>query len=306
MIVDLNVFYSSLIAVALMITLGFIIGKKKWLDEHTNKKLINLLLMVAMPCALFGAFPDVFAIESLSLFFWGLGAGALIFILMIIISKIIFQQKLTGKNYFEYQFAFIFNNAVFLGYPLVSTIFGSEGLIPYAGFVLIFNLMLFSYGMMLFEKKFNVKHIGRAFINPNVIAVIVGALCLVFSIKLPDPAAMSISYIGGIMTPLSLICIGYMLSRAKLSKVIKDKKLVFTCLAQLVLGPLLAFGVMKLINAPSSVLAIIVLIQALPTATTLGLFAEKYNCDTESASGLVAVSTILSAITLPIVVFLVI
>jgi predicted permease len=288
-----------------MIGLGFFVGKKGWVDEHTNKKLISLLLMVAMPCALFGAFPDVFQAEYLNLFLWGIAGGILIFMAMILISRLIFQKKFFKKNHSEYQFAFIFNNAVFLGYPLVSTIFGADGLVAYAGFVLVFNLMLFSYGEILFEKKFNPKHIGRALINPNVIAVILGATCFIFSISLPKPISLSIDYVGGIMTPLSLICIGYMLSRAKFKKIIKEKGLVLTCIAQLILGPLIAFAVMKLVGAPKTVLAIIVLIQALPTATTLGLFAEKYSTDTQNASGIVAISTILSAITLPIVMLLV-
>jgi predicted Na+-dependent transporter len=59
-----------------------------------------------------------------------------------------------------------------------------------------------------------------------------------------------------------------MLNRAKLAQVFRNWRIVLTCLAQLILGPLIAFGVMKLINAPDSVLTIIVLIQALPTATT--------------------------------------
>jgi predicted permease len=289
-----------------MIALGFVLGKKQWLDEHVNKKLINLLLMVAMPCALFNAFPDVFEIGSLWLFVWGLGAGALIFLLTIILSRLIFQKRFFQKNFFEYQFAFVFNNAVFLGYPLINTTFGAQGLISYAGFVLVFNLMLFGYGIMLFEQKADLRHFGRALINPNVIAVLLGALCFTFSIALPSPVASSIGYVGAIMTPLSLVCIGYMLSRAKLIQVLKNRRIVLTCLAQLILGPLVAFGVMKLIGAPDSVLTIIVLIQALPTATTLGLFAEKYDRDTENASGLVATSTILSAITLPIVMLLVI
>jgi predicted permease len=305
MLIDLNIFYGSLITIAAMILLGFILGKKAWVDEHVNKKLINLLLMVAMPCALFNAFPDVFQMDSLQLLFWGLGSGALVFMVMILLSKILFFRKFSRKNYFEYQFAFVFNNAVFLGYPLISTIFGANGLIAYAGFVLVFNLMLFSYGVMLIEKKFDIRHVGRALVNPNIIAVLLGALVFVFSLKLPQPLTSTINYVGGIMTPLSLICIGYMLSRAQLSQVFRNRKIVLACLAQLILAPLTAFGVMKLIGAPDSVLMVIVLIQALPTATTLGLFAEKYDRDTENASGLVVVSTILSAITLPLVVFLV-
>jgi predicted permease len=305
MLVDLNIFYTSLLAVALIIVLGFILGKKQVIDEHVNKKLINLLLMIAMPCALFGAFPGQFQSSSMELFLWGLGGGALIFLAMIILSKILFMKKFSKKNFFEYQFAFVFNNAVFLGYPLISTIFGADGIISYAGFVLVFNLMLFGYGIMLFQQKFDIRHIGKALINPNVIAVILGAIFFIFSIQMPAPIDMSIGYVGAIMTPLSLFCIGFMLSRARLLHILKNKELVLTCIAQLLIGPLVAYIIMKLIGAPASVLAIIVLIQALPTATTLGLFAEKYGTDTENASGLVATSTILSAITLPIVMFLI-
>jgi predicted permease len=305
MLIDLNIFYSSLIAVAIMIAVGFALGKAGWVDEHFNKKLINLLLMVAMPCALFSAFPEVFHIDALWLLLWGLGAGLLIFLIMIFLSKLLFRKKFSPKNHFEYQFAFVFNNAVFLGYPLISTIFGADGLISYAGFVLVFNLMLFGYGVMMFEEKFTIQHIGRALINPNIIAVLFGALAFVFSFSLPGSLDLSIGYIGGIMTPLSLICIGFMLSRARLIEVLKNRKIVLTCALQLILAPLIAFSVLKIIGAPDSVLTIIVLIQALPTATTLGLFAEKYGRDTENASGLVVTSTLLSAVTLPLVVFLV-
>jgi predicted permease len=219
-------------------------------------------------------------------------------------SKLLFRKKRAPKDFFEYQFAFIFNNAIFLGYPIISTIFGADGLMSYVGFVLIFNIMLFGYGIMLFQQKFDLKHVGRALTNPNVIAVLLGALFFVLSIRLPSPIELAVDYVGGIMTPLSLICIGYMLSRAKLWQLLRQRQIVLTCAAQLILGPLIAFGLMKLIGAPDNVLYIIVLIQALPTATTLGLFAEKYGGNTANASGLVVVSTILSAVTLPIVMFL--
>jgi predicted permease len=169
----------------------------------------------------------------------------------------------------------------------------------------VFNLMLFSYGVMLFEKKLSLKHVVRAIINPNVIAIILGALFFLFSIQLPSALSMPISYVGAIMTPLSLICIGYMLSTAKLMKILKKKMLIITCVAQLILGPAIAYGLLTLIGAPSDVVHVIVLIQALPTATTLGLFAEKYGGDTSNASELVAVSTVLSAVTLPVLMLVV-
>jgi predicted permease len=303
MIVDLNIFYSSLAAVALIVILGFFVGKRGWVDEHTNKTLTNLLLSVAMPCALFTAFPSLFDPDTLQLFFYGFGGGLLVFTAAILVSRLIFRPKRSPKNFFEYQFAFIFNNASFLGFPLVNTIFGQAGLVPYGGFIIVFNLALFSYGIMLFQQKFDWRHLLSAAVNPNVVAVLMGTLFFVLSWQLPSFADQSVRYIGGMMTPMSLICIGFMLSRANLLKVLRRGQLVLTCVLQLTLMPLITYAILRLIKAPEIVVQVLVLIQALPTATSLGLFAEKYRDDTGNASELVALSTILSAVTLPVIMF---
>lgn len=299
--VDLSIFYSSLASVALIVSLGWVAGKRGWIDEHTNKTLVNLLINVAWPCALLGAFPGEFKAEYLNSFLYGLGGGIVVLLTAIVVSRLLFPRRRNPKNYFEYQFAFIFNNASFLGFPLVNAIYGQAGLVPYAGFIVVFNLALFGYGVSLFRQQFRLKDLGRTLVNPNVIAVVAGFLLFLFSIQLPEFIGNSVSYTGAMMTPLSLIAIGYMLSRANLRQVLRRRILVLTCLAQLILGPLITFVVLKLIGAPNDVIHILVLIQALPTATSLGLFAEKYRDDTGSASELVAISTVLSALTLPLV-----
>jgi predicted permease len=302
--INLTLFYSSLATIVLIILVGLFVSRKKWIDEHTNKTIINLLLNVAWPCALLGSFPSEYSPEHLENFLWGAGGGLLILTAVILISRILFRKKRHPHNYFEYQFAFIFNNASFLGFPLVSAIYGQDGLVPYSGFIIIFNLALFGYGVALFRENFSVKELLKTFLNPNVIAVLLGFLMFLFGINLPKFGDDTVRYLGAMMTPMSLVCIGFMLSRANLRQILKQKILVLTCLAQLILGPLITFVVLKLINAPLLVIQIIVLIQALPTATSLGLFAEKYHSesrtDVSHASELVAISTILSAVTLPL------
>ena len=102
------------------------------------------------------------------------------------------------------------------------------------------------------------------------------------------------------MTPLSLICIGYLLSRANLSGIWQKKRLFITCGLQLILGPILTLGVVSLLGSPAHVKVMLVLLQSLPTATTLGLFSEKYGGDVVEASEIVMISTFMSVITLPI------
>jgi predicted permease len=303
--IPLSIFYSSLVTVTLIIAVGWLAGWRGWIDEHTNKTIINLLLLVAMPCALFGSFPGQFDLMSLRSFLFGIAGGAAVLTAAIVISRLLFPRRRFRKKYFEYQFAYIFNNASFLGLPLISTINGGEVPISYAGFIIVFNLALFSYGIMLFQQKFDWRHIGQALLNPNIIAVVVGALFFLFGWRLPDFADNGVKFVGNMMTPLALICIGYMLSRSKLIQILRQKVLVLTCLAQLVLGPIVTFAVLSLMRAPTDVIFVLTLIQALPTATSLGLFAEKYYAgdasDVSSASELVAISTVLSAVTLPLI-----
>jgi len=307
--IPLPVFYSSLATIVLVIALGYFIGKKRWIDDSANKIITNLLLTVAMPCALFHAFPSKFEMAGLTSFLFGLGGGAAVFFVAIIVSRLLFRKKAAPKNFFEYQFAFVFNNASFLGLPLISTINGGTVPISYSGFIIVFNLALFSYGVMLFEQKFDWRHLAKAFLNPNIVAVLLGTLFFVFSWRLPNFADDAVKYVGNMMTPLALICVGYMLSRANLRQILRKKILLLTCAAQLIIGPAITFAVLWLIGAPTDVLFVLVLIQALPTATSLGLFAEKYRgdrADESSASELVAISTVMSAVTLPLVMWVVI
>ena len=123
-------------------------------------------------------------------------------------------------------------------------------------------------------------------------------------IKLPDFLTDSVRYIGGATTPLSIICIGYMLSQAKLLTVFKKWRLSLTAIIQLTLGPLVTFGALRLLNFPIEVVQVCTLIQALPTATLLGLFAVKYGGNATESSELVTISTLFSIVTMPLMVFL--
>lgn len=303
---NLNVFYNSLVVIFLIIILGFIFGKVKWLNKNTNSQLVNLLLMVFMPASLFNAFPGEFSEEYSELFFMGLIGGVVTMLLVIIAAKIVYNKKFfPGELTYEAQFSFAFNNATFLGYPLINMAFGEHGVIPYCGFIIAFNFALFSYGVWLFERKISLKFFLKVITNPNILAVVIGMALFLFRVNFGQIAPITssaIGYIAAATTPISLLCVGYMLSTANFKKIFKKWKLFIVAAIQLVFAPLITFFVTKvLFNFPDEVVLICTLIQALPTATSLGLFAEKYGGDVAEASQLVVVSTLMSALTLPLV-----
>ena len=303
--IELGDFYSRLGTIALIIALGFFLGRKKWISNATNGQVVNLLLMVFMPAALFSAFPNTYSTESLNMFLAGLVGGALVLFTLIITSRIVFNKWLyKGEIGYESQFAFIFNNATFLGYPIIATTFGQAGLVPYSGFIIAFNIALFSYGVFLFERKLSWRLVRDTVLNPNIIAVLLGVVVFLLSLKLPGFVTDGVSFVGSAMTPLSLICIGFMLSHAKFMAMIRKWRLFLTAAIQLTLGPTITYFLLSAMNFPAEVVVVCTLIQALPTATSLGLFAKKYGGNEVESSELVAISTLMSVVTLPIIISL--
>ena len=303
--ISLEQFYARLGAIGLIIVLGFILGKAKMISKETNQQLVNLLLTVFMPASLFVAFPSTYNEEYTQLFFYGLGGGMIVMILLILLSKLIFTKGIyKGELRFESQFALIFNNATFLGYPIVVNTFGEAGIIAYCGFIVTFNVALFSYGIYLFERKLTPKLLRRVLTNPNILAVILGMILYLATIRLPEFLTDAVDFVGSATTPLSVICIGCMLSRAKFSKLIRRWRLMLTAIIQLIVGPVVTYFALTFLRFPVEVVSVCTLIQTLPTATSLGLFATKYGGNEIESSELVAISTIFSAATMPLMVML--
>ena len=303
--IELTQFYARLGAIGLIMALGFMLGKMRLISDKTNRELTNLLLTVFMPASLFVAFPAEYNADSFSLFLSGLVAGIIVMLTLIILAKIIFNKRWMKNDLKdESQFALIFNNATFLGYPIVASTFGPSGILAYCGFIIAFNIALFSYGIWLFEHKITFKLFKSIIFNPNIIAVIFGMILFILNFKLPSFITDAVGYVGSATTPLSIICIGFMLSQAKLIKIFKKWRLMLTAIIQLTLGPLVTWGLLVLLKFPIEVVQVCTLIQALPTATSLGLFAVKYGGNSSEASELVTISTIFSIVTMPLMILL--
>ena len=303
--IELTQFYIRLGTIVLILILGFCLGKWKLISTSTNKEITNLLLTVFMPASLFVAFPDEYDENSLGLFFSGLVAGIIIMALLIIISRIFFNKWLfKGGLRYESQFAFIFNNATFLGYPIVASTFGPTGVIAYCGFIIAFNVALFSYGIWLFEHKISIKLFKSIVTNPNILAVLIGMILFLTNLHLPSFVMDAVGFVGGATTPLSIICIGFMLSHADFKALFKKWRLVLTAAVQLIVGPVVTYFVITWLKFPAEVISVCTLIQALPTATSLGLFATKYGGNNIESSELVTISTILSVVTMPLMILI--
>ena len=91
--IDLLDFYSRLGTIAIILALGFLLGKLKLISAKTNKDLVNLLLTVFMPASLFMAFPTAYDDKTSSIFVAGLIGGFIVMVAITLLSLVIFNKK---------------------------------------------------------------------------------------------------------------------------------------------------------------------------------------------------------------------
>ena len=120
---------------------------------------------------------------------------------------------------------------------------------------------------------------------------------------LPEFATEAMKYIGAISTPISLMITGGLLATVPVITWFNDVRIYFTCAVKQVLMPFLVFFILHALPIPSKFALYGALMAGLPTATNSVMFAEKYDVAPTYAARMVGVSTFLSALTLPAVIY---
>ena len=140
---------------------------------------------------------------------------------------------------------------------------------------------------------------GFAMYNFRGKAFFFGLVLLMSPLTLPPVLKPTVGSIGSANTALSMLLVGSLLGDIPLNKIV-DKDTVVYSGVRLFLIPAIALAICKLTRIDALAAGVIVLLTAMPAASTTAVLASKYGRDTELASKLVALSTILSVATAPV------
>ena len=142
-----------------------------------------------------------------------------------------------------------------------------------------------------------------AFLDPvaDKVLVAIAMVLYLLQITLPEIILSPITYLSDMNTPLPMVVIGYQLSQADFRRALHGASFWVSAALRLVILPLLALGVCMLMHLDSGVTLAVVIAASTPPAALLGMFAAKFDRDVSLAPSLVAVQTLLSMITMPLV-----
>ncbi|MCL2421478.1 MAG: AEC family transporter [Defluviitaleaceae bacterium] len=298
-------FVSSLTTLAVCIIAGYISRKAKILSDELNIGMSSVLVKVTLPCMVFVSmmrpFSRTLLMESLATLF----ITAAVYLSGFFIGMGL--ARLMGASDDEkrvWQFALVFANVGYMGFPIIQAVYGYEGLIYTTMANVTFNILAFSLGVYLFRKdtsgqvKANLKAIA---FNPALIATYIGFLFFVTGWRLPEVVQDGVSLVGNMTVPLSMILVGSILAKSRLLTLVNDPRVLPVIFVRLLVIPLAAFFILRIFVHNQVMLGVIVILAAMPVAALTVIFAEQYRGNTVVASKLVAFSSILCLLSIPLI-----
>lgn len=304
---DIQVILMQMIQLFLVIALGYFLFKVKIFDESLNKKLTTFLLSVTTPAMIVSSVLSTTVSQGLEDIIFVFIVGFAIYLIMPILGYVIVKiMKVPLPQQGLYIFMTVFSNIGFMGFPVMKAIFGNEAVFFTAIFNMIFNLFVFSAGVMImnYGTGQNVKLDPKNLLSPGVIASLVALLIYFTKLTVPDIVSTTITMIGDITTPMAMLLIGSTLATIPLKEVFSELRIYpYTIIKQIVV-PIIAYPILNLFISDPLILGVTLIMISMPVANSAVLFATEYEGDVSLAAKTVFMTTLLSVVTIPLIVAL--
>lgn len=287
----------------IIVAVGFICDRLNLFTEKTARACNDLMFYIVTPCVIVGSFLNTeFTPETGKSFAVALACSFLAHFVGIILAAPFFNKK-GDENNPVYKFAAIYGNVGYMALPLANAVLGAKGVFYCSGGVIALNTIAFTHGIWLMNKGKDVKFdLKKLILNPGVISVLIGLPLFLFSVELPTLINTPISYISNLNTPLAMLIFGTYISKTELKTILKIPQQYIVLAIRLFAIPLIMLGICKILSLDTVLTTACMISSAAPSANNTVMFAAKYNKDTGTASKVVAFTSFVSIITLPIMI----
>lgn len=332
----MNIAYKLIYTVGIFFVMmlpGVIMKKCKLATDGLGKGLSNLVLYIAQPALILRSYLKAFDSRILLNMLWVFIFSVITHLIFSVVSLLSFKKSPDFKKRML-RFATIFSNSAFMGMPLIESVLGSEALIYASIYNITFNAFLWTLGVYICTSKRDIDGDGvddgedmrkndginfaKVILHPTMLAAFIGLICFFLSFNadvpketLPVYSRFIVEVIDGLkslVAPLSMVVLGLRLAEIDIKGFFKEKDL-YICLAlRHILLPAAVFAVMRVLaigfNINFDVITTVLIMASAPVATSATMFAEKYDCDAAYVSKIVAISTVISIVTMPLMALL--
>lgn len=307
----MNIFiiFQRMLMLLAMMGLGYICYKQKWLEDNSYKKLSEVVVNIFNPALVING--AITATSSggadMSLVKENLMFVAIYYIVCIVLSYPIslgLGKDSGQKNMF--QLMTIFSNVGFMGIPVVSSIYG-EGCIIYVTFyMLAYNLILYTLGMVIAQNnipKEERKSGLSGLLNIGTICSVLAVLIYFSGVNFNGAIVAFFDYVGNATIPLSMMVIGVSVAKMPFREVFKGVRVYAFSFITLLLIPITASIVFRSLENNNVIYGVFILMFAMPVGSIVTMLIKEYGGDEGLCSKTTIITTLLSIITIPLVAF---
>ena len=311
----------TVVSLLLLAVPGFIFAKIKMFKQGASDAFSVMVLYGCQPVMMFVSFqskefnPDL-GLNMLYVFLLAVAVHLIMFGIMFLV----FRKHQSQEKVRIIKYAGAFSNCGFMGLPFLQSLFAgnpdlqSEVLIYGAIVIAVFNVFNWTVGVYIMTGDIKQVSFKKIALNPVIIALILGFILFV-TVKKPivslaeegttlnlilEKFMQTLNIISNTVTPLSLTVIGMKLASVNFKSLFLDKGAYLSTGLKIILMPLIAIFLSAFLPVPNTVKYAIFFLLSMPSATSSALFAVRFNKDADFASVCVMLSTILCAITIPL------
>lgn len=291
-----------MIVLLAMIGVGIISFKMGWIDKHGYQKLATLVVKVFNPALIFTAFSNKSTEKLGDLMIQNLIACILFYIFLILIAVLYVRVfKVKDKKNKTFQLMMIFSNVGYMGIPLIKAMLGNEFIIFVVFYSLFYNIFAYTYGIYLAmglsdeHHDYSIKYMFNIGTISSLIVIVLFAL----NIQLPNAALTFFDYVGNTAIPLSMIMVGISLAQMDFSEIMDKDEIVFFVF-KMVIVPAIGIFLFKNLNFDEDILLICFVMLSMPVGSLTGMLAEEYGQYGAPCNRMIAFTTAISVITVPL------
>lgn len=282
----------------ILMGIGVILRKKNIIPEEGKKFITDLVINLVLPCSIISSFLVELTEERLR----QTGGIFLISLSLQLISFLvghIAYRKCPPAHQTVMQYATVCSNSGILGTPIAEGIFGIEGTLLAAVFLIPLRIVMWTLGLSFFTKETGKMSVRKVLTHPCIAAVLIGLILMVSHIPLPALLEDSLRTVGSCNTALSMILVGSIIADMDIH-LLHDRDTFYYSVIRLVILPLLALIGCQCVGADSLVRNVTVILTAMPAGATTSILALKYGGDAAFASACTALTTVLSLLAVPL------
>lgn len=280
-----------------LIVLGYVLGWRQWLTNESATGLANITFKLFMPTLLFAGIAKASLAEGLSPMLL-LAYYLPVLLVFGVVNVLAHWRRGTAT---PLGLVAAFSNNVLVGIPLIASLMGNDGLLYVFAILVFHSLTLFSlhsfYAAFGSQERVDGRALLKNLANPMIIGLGLGALVNLSGLVVPESLWRAVTWLGQAALPCALIVLGASLSRYRLRPTTEAWGLTFAKLALFPTMVWLLSGLLPGLN--DSARTVLVLLAACPSGVNVMAFCRTAE-DNRSVSAAISLSTLLSAVTLPL------